>query len=215
MNKANWFHKTPFLVPFFDEQALKINRSDRSLLFCFAVVLIHPSLIQLQKGRTSSRKIRASLLSSPEKDCNKKNGIDWRITESFTISIFRLGTIIRWIYSFHFSSIRYSAILTIVVVFHCKFRQHFTCGVFKSSHSVTLNFVSRATCHVQCVFTREIWQLLFWLTVLSWDSETRDKYLGVPVMVASFELFDDSLVMPANGKFISERIGHVVVFSLK
>lgn len=58
--------------PFFDEQALKINRSDRSLLFCFAVVLIHPSLIQLQKGRTSSRKIRASLLSSPEKDCNKK-----------------------------------------------------------------------------------------------------------------------------------------------
>ena len=157
MNKANWFHKTPFLVPFFDEQALKINRSDRSLLFCFAVVLIHPSLIQLQKGRTSNRKIRASLLSSPEKDCNKKNGIDWRITESFTISIFRLGTIIRWIYSFHFSSIRYSAILTIVVVFHCKFRQHFTCGVFKSSHSVTLNFVSRATCHVQCVFTRGIW----------------------------------------------------------
>ena len=35
-------------------------------------------------------------------------------------------------------------------------------------------------------------------------------------MVASFELFDDSLViMPANGKFMSERIGHVVVFSLK
>ena len=137
MNKANWFHKTPFLVPFFDEQALKINRSDRSLLFCFAVVLIHPSLIQLQKGRTSNRKIRASLLS-PEKDCNKKNGIDWRITESFTISIFRLGTIIRGIYSFHFSSIRYSAILTIVVVFHCKFRQHFTCGVLKAvtvSHS--------------------------------------------------------------------------------
>ena len=34
-------------------------------------------------------------------------------------------------------------------------------------------------------------------------------------MVASFQLFDDSLVMPANGKFISERIGHIVVFSLK
>ena len=34
-------------------------------------------------------------------------------------------------------------------------------------------------------------------------------------MVASFQLFDDSLVMPVNGKFISERIGHIVVFSLK
>ena len=215
MNKANWFHKTPFLVPFFDQQTLKINRSDRSLLFCFAVVLIHPSLIQLQKGRTSNRKIRASLLSSPEKDCNKTNVIDWHITESFTISIFRLDTIIRWIYSFHFSSIRYSTILTIVVVFHCKFRQHFPRGVFKSSHSVTFKFVSRATCRVECVFTREIWQLLFWLAVLSWDSETRDKYLGVALMVASFELFDDSMVMPANGRWISERIGHIVAFSLR
>lgn len=147
--------------PFFDEQALNINRSDRSLLFCFAVVLIHPSLIRLQKGRTSNRKSRASLLSSPEKDCNKKNAIDWRITESFTISIFRLDTIIRWIYIFHFSSIRYSTILTIVVVFHCKFWQHFPRGVLtrrgKSSHSVTLKFVSRATCRVQCVLSREIW----------------------------------------------------------
>ena len=59
--------------PFFlDEQSLKINRSDGLLLLCFAVVLIHPSLIRLQKGRTSNRKIRASSLSSPEKDCNKK-----------------------------------------------------------------------------------------------------------------------------------------------
>lgn len=161
MNKANWFHKTPFLVPFLDEQTLKINRSDGFLLFCFAVVLIHPSLIRLQKGRTSNRKIRASLLSSPGKDCNKKNATDWHITESFTISIFRLDTIIRWIYSFHFSSIRYSTILTIVVVFHCKFWQHFPRGVLtrrgKSSHSVTLKVVSRATCRVQCVLSREIW----------------------------------------------------------
>jgi len=53
------------------------------------------------------------------------------------------------------------------------------------------------------------------MAVFSWDSETRDKYLGVAVMVASFELFDDSLVMPANGRFISERIVHIVVFSLR
>ena len=63
---------TIFSPFFFDEQTLKINRSDRFLLFCFAVVLIHPSLIQLQKGRTSNRIIRASLLSSPENNFNKK-----------------------------------------------------------------------------------------------------------------------------------------------
>ena len=166
-NDNKWTRRTGFtkhhlLSLFFDEQTLKINRSDRFLLFCFTVVLIHPSLIQLQKGRTSNRIIRASLLSSPENNFNKKkNAIDWHLIEKFTISIFRLDTIIGWIYSFHFSSIRYSTILTIAVVFHCKFWQHFPRGVLtrrgKSSHNVTLKFVSRATCRVQCVLTRKIW----------------------------------------------------------
>ena len=88
-NDNKWTRRTGFtkhhlLSLFFDEQTLKINRSDRFLLFCFTVVLIHPSLIQLQKGRTSNRIIRASLLSSPENNFNKKKKCDrlaphWKI----------------------------------------------------------------------------------------------------------------------------------------